>query len=38
MYIDFNKLDYIKVFINGDIIGYIENPDKLNKFRSKRKD
>ena len=37
--IDFNKQSSIKLFINGDIIGYIENPNEfVDKFRTLRKD
>jgi DNA-directed RNA polymerase II subunit RPB2 len=36
---EYNKLDYIKVFINGDWIGYTQDPDKLiNLFKKKRED
>ena len=36
---DYNKLDYIKVFINGDWLGYTQDPDKLiDLFKKKRED
>ena len=34
---EYNKLDYIKVFINGDWIGYTLNPDKLIELFKKRR-
>ena len=36
---NFNKLNYVRVFINGDWIGFTKNPKELvNLVKSKRKD